>query len=189
MIRTPALLLLAAALLAGMPVAAQIARPQNNDQPIEIIADSLEVQQDKQLAIFTGNVDAVQGDMRLKADQLKVYYKQQSNTAPQGKPAPRPAAAASDPATMNSAIERIEAFGNVFVSSSPETGKGDTGVYDVAKRTIVLEGKQVVLTSKQNVMRGKRVVMNLDTGNSTMDANPGQGERVRVLMVPEKKAN
>jgi len=161
------------------------ARPQANDQPIEIISDSLEVQQDKQVAVFTGNVDAVQGDMRLKADQLRVHYRQEGNNAQAARPARTPAP--SDPATMNSSIDRIEAFGNVFVSSSTETGQGDQGVYDVARRTIVLEGKQVVLTRGQNVLRGSRMVMNLDTVNSTMEAAPSG--RVRMLMVPEKKAN
>ncbi|MBT4042006.1 MAG: LPS ABC transporter substrate-binding protein LptA, partial [Rhodospirillaceae bacterium] len=34
---------------------------QNSDQPIDIDADDLEVRQDQNLAIFSGNVVAVQG--------------------------------------------------------------------------------------------------------------------------------
>ena len=42
--------------------------------PIEITADSLEVLQDRKVATFTGNVDAVQGDLVLSADLLRVHY-------------------------------------------------------------------------------------------------------------------
>src|SRR5690606_31308422 len=71
------------------------------DQPIEINADSLEVQQDQQVAIFRGNVDAVQGQIRLRADEIKVHYR--SN--PEGND------------QTDGTIVRIDAIGNVFVSS------------------------------------------------------------------------
>ena len=48
--------------------------PHDSNLPIEITADSLEVVQNQQIATFTGNVDAVQGDMVLSADRLRVYY-------------------------------------------------------------------------------------------------------------------
>ena len=38
-----------------------VPRDQRSDQPIDINADKLEIQQDKNLAIFTGNVIAEQG--------------------------------------------------------------------------------------------------------------------------------
>jgi lipopolysaccharide export system protein LptA len=71
-------LLLAFVLLAGSAVAQQEAQPQRKaaqeEDPVEIVSDSLVVEQEKQLATFTGNVDAVQGEMRLRADKLLVYY-------------------------------------------------------------------------------------------------------------------
>ena len=45
------------------------------DHPIEITADSLEVTQDENIAIFRGNVDALRGEMRLHADELTVHYR------------------------------------------------------------------------------------------------------------------
>jgi lipopolysaccharide export system protein LptA len=167
-------LLLAALLAAGAGAAdAQVALGKRHDtsQQIEITADSLEVQQDKQVAIFSGNVDAVQGDIRLKADQLRVHYREggDGSRAQGGEP--------------SSQIRRIDAVGNVFVSSPEETGKGDRGTYDVERRVIVLEG-QVVLTSGKNILRGNRATMNLDTGRSTMETAPGG--RVRGLFVPSQ---
>ena len=61
--------------LGADPGRAQAGKGYDTSLPIEITADSLEVQQDEELAIFTGNVDAIQGDLNLRADKLVVYYR------------------------------------------------------------------------------------------------------------------
>jgi lipopolysaccharide export system protein LptA len=187
----------ALAALLTLPAAAQLSRPgANRNQPIEINADKLEVQQEKQIAIFTGNVDATQGDMRMKADQLRVYYREQAQQPPSRASGQRPAgpqrtapARQAEP-SVGGAISRIEAFGKVFLSSPTETGSGDTGVYDVDKQTFTLEGQKVVLTRGRNVLNCKHVVTNLETGVSTCDAPAATGGgRVQGVFVPEQKSN
>ena len=159
----------------GQPAASNpLGRAFDGNQPIEISADSLEVIQPQQLAIFKGNVDAVQGDLRLRADTLKVHYRQR----PAGQPAP--AGAAVNP---QASIHRIDAVGRVFISSPEETARGDVGVYDVDNRVITLEG-EVVLTRGDNVLRGNRATMDLASGRSIMV--PTAGERVHGLFVPNK---
>jgi lipopolysaccharide export system protein LptA len=154
--------------------------PQNNDQPIEITADSLEVLQEQKIATFAGNVDAVQGDMVLSADRLRVYYGGDD------------ANAASGPAGTGS-IRRIEAQGNVLLSSPRETAQGDAGVYDVASSQVTLEGG-VVLTRGDNVIRGQRLETDLASGRSRVFAAVPSTEggtppqRVRALFTPEKSA-
>jgi lipopolysaccharide export system protein LptA len=162
---------------------------QNNNEPIDISSDTLEVQQDKQLAIFRGKVDVIQGDTRLRSDELFVYYKdrnpQQSGQGqPQRQQPPRPAAAAGATAGAgpdSSAISKIEAKGNVFVSTPKERAQGDFGVYDVDKRTVTLTGN-VLLTSDESTLRCARAVMYQDTGRSTCD--PAAGQRVRGVIIP-----
>lgn len=172
-------------LFAASQTQAQLSRSQNNDQPIEISADKLEVQQDKQVATFSGRVEVVQGDTRLKAERLLVHYRQNnSQSAPNARPPSQRAGGAGN-ADIAQGISRIEAFGNVFVSSPTETGQGDTGVYDVDKKTITLEGREVILTRGQNVLKGNRMVMNMDTGQSTLQVAPG--ERVRGVFIPEQR--
>ncbi len=73
----------------------------------------------EQIATFTGNVDAVQGDMVLSADLLRVYYGDDEVAERRDRRAPN-------------SIRRIEAEGNVFLSSPRETAQGNAGVYDVA---------------------------------------------------------
>lgn len=163
-------------------------RAASTDQPIDISSNALEVQQAKQVAIFTGQVEAIQGDLRLKADTLKVHYRQKSAPpTPGAKPAAKTPPAAQAPAQDDSmgTISRIEAIGNVFVSSPTETAQGETGDYDVDKKVVVLVGN-VVITRGQSVLRGNKATVDMVTGRSTMEVQPGQ--RVRGLFVPERNS-
>ncbi len=141
----------------------------DTDQPIEISADSLEVLQDDETAIFRGNVDVVQGKLRLRANELKVHYRSKKKGGGKGK---------------SGSIQRIVARGQVSVSSPNESAKGDNGVYDVEAAEITLTGK-VVLKRGQNVIRGRRLVLHLATGISRMEG--GKGDRVRGVFTPSKK--
>ena len=147
---------------------------QGHGQPIEIVADNLVVQQENRIAIFTGHVDAKQGGLRLRADQLKVFYND-----------PKAQAAAG-----GQQIRLIEASGNVVVIQHGDTAKGDHGTYRVADAAVTLDGN-VVLTQGQNVVRGARLESNLNTGVSRVFAGQPGGapgvspeQRVRALFVP-----
>lgn len=176
--------LMIAALQASAAAQIGFGNRQNSDQPIEIASDTLEVQQDKQLAIFRGKVDVVQGDTRLRSDELHVYYRdrQAQQTAGGTAPAaPARATPANSPGPDASSITKIEAKGNVFVSTPKERAQGQFGVYDVDKKTITLTG-DVLLTSDQSTVRCQRAVMHQDTGRSTCD--PVTGGRVRGVFLP-----
>jgi lipopolysaccharide export system protein LptA len=154
---------------------------QDRSLPIEITADRLDVVQPSRVATFTGHVDAVQGDMVLSADQLRVYYNGQG-------PGAGPTSATSAPG--GGSIRRIEAEGNVFLSSPTQTAQGKTGVYDVASDRLTLEGA-VVLTQGNDVIRGDRLEVDLASGRSHVFAavpSSAGGEpqqRVRALFVPQ----
>jgi lipopolysaccharide export system protein LptA len=141
--------------------------------PIEITSDSLEVVQDEQIATFLGNVDAVQGDLVLTSDELRVHYRGSGEAA----------------GVTAGSIRRIEAMGNVFLSSPEETAQGDFGVYDVDGALLTLEGS-VVLTRDENVVRGQRLEIDLATGRSQMfaavpsTAGGTPGQRVKAVFVP-----
>jgi lipopolysaccharide export system protein LptA len=169
-----AILVIGGALLAD--ARAQSLEQHDTTLPIEITADSLEVMQDQKIATFAGNVDAVQGDLVLSADQLRVHYGGDGEAAP-------------GPAGMG-AIRRIEAEGNVFLSSPRETAQGESGVYDVATNQLTMQGA-VVLTQGDNVVRGQRLEVDLASGRSRMFAAVPSTEggaaqqRVRALFTPE----
>jgi lipopolysaccharide export system protein LptA len=170
-------------LVLGAPAAASAqAAPHDKNLPIEITADRLDVVQPDRIATFTGNVDAVQGDMVLSADRLKVFYNSDGERA-------APAAAGTG------SVRRIEAEGNVFLSSPRQTAQGERGVYDVASDHVTLNGS-VVLTQGDDVIRGDRLEVDLASGHSRVLAAESGGadgaappKRVRALFVPRTAAS
>lgn len=179
----------------------QAARRDGNKQPIEIVSDRLQVNQEQQIAIFTGNVNAAQGDMTLRSDLLRVFYADASKGADAGKGqdgggkdgggkdgADKGKGGKSQPAAAagggGQSIKRIEAEGNVVLTQPGEIAQGDSGVYDPIADTLVLENN-VVLTRGENVVRGSRLDSNLATGVSVVSAPPGK--RVRALFVQEQQ--
>lgn len=177
MSRAPAPLALLALLIGAAPPAGAQGFDRASDQPIEITADSLEVVQADRIATFVGNVDAVQGDLVLSADRLKVHYRGSGDDEP----------ASGSTGT----IRRIEATGNVVLTSPEETAEGEVGVYDVAAQLVTLDGA-VVLTRGENVIRGDRLELDLATGVSRVVANATAAEgapperRVRAVFTPNE---
>lgn len=150
---------------------AQSAAKHDTDLPIDIQADRLEIQQENNLAIWTGNVDVIQGDIRLQAKELRVSYGQAGGDT-------------DGAANVSGSIRRIDARGDVFMSTPTETAKGDNGTYDVVTKMITMNGN-VVLTRGKNVLRGDQLVYNMVTGRSVLTG--GKKTRVKGIFVPEKK--
>lgn len=174
-VAVPTLLVLAAI---ASTAQAQLAGSHDNKAPIEITANNLTVRQKDNLAIFQGDVDAVQGDTSLKADELRVSYSEQDEQ--------QPAAAGAG----NQNVRRIEAEGNVLLARPGETASGERGVYDVPAGKVTLIGN-VVLTSKDNVIRGARLDYDLNTGVASLapaaTGDAGRSQRVRALFQSQPK--
>ncbi len=162
-------------------------------EPIEVVSDTAEWKRAESVAIFTGRVDAVQGTMRLRADKVFVHYVQKEEKDTEPAPAEDvPEGFEAEPEAgpePGQSITKIDAKGNVIVTDVDEqTAEGDWALYDVKTRKIYM-GDTVVLTQGESVIRGQKLVMNLDTGETVVDAGaPGadgtQGGRVRSLFVP-----
>jgi lipopolysaccharide export system protein LptA len=185
-LRTIALAALAASALAVIPVAVQNAAAQDtgtqakaaqakgpfggfkhdSSAPIEIASDSLEVQEAKHLAIFAGNVDAVQGTLHLTADRLDVTY------------------AAEQGSSGTGAIQHMRAEGNVFLSNASETAQGAWAEYDVAGGTMRMGGN-VVLTQGDNAISGQSLFINLNAGTGKIEG--GTSTRVKSVFTPAPK--
>jgi lipopolysaccharide export system protein LptA len=166
-----AIALAAAAAMMGAALAQQVPG-RDPDAPIEIEADNLEVRRDQRLAIFTGNVDAIQGTMTLNTDELRVTYRDDG--------------AGGGDAQVGGAISRLEAVGSVVITTVKERATGSRGIYDVDAGTMRLEGG-VQLFRDDNVLTGQTLVMDLNTGVSTLDA--GGSGRVKGVFRPERNTN
>lgn len=144
----------------------------SNDKPIEIESDELEVHEEDGIAIFSGNVNVVQGDNLLKSGRMTVHY--------------------GEGGTMSSGtsdIERIEMDGEVYMKSKDQVATGDHGVYEMKDSQFVLTGDKVVLSQGKNVAEGCKLTANTQTGRSRLDGcgkTGSGGGRVRTLLQPQK---
>ncbi len=170
-----------AALLAlgcAVPALAQSGPRHNADQPVDIHSDRIELSDRENRAVFVGKVHAVQGDMTIDSARMTVAY--------------RKAAPNADPE-----IQRIDASGGVTVVDPGERAKGSFGIYDLDRRLVTLIG-DVALTRGDNTVNGARLVIDLNTGRSTVDGNavgaaagaaPATGGRVTGHFTVPKRAD
>jgi lipopolysaccharide export system protein LptA len=159
----------------------------SNDKPIQIESDKLEVHDKDNTAIFTGNVNVVQGTTLMKAGNMVVHYIKGEKGAAEGGKADSPVASAVGGGTSN--IKSIDVDGKVYVKSDNQIATGDHGTFDMQSQVLVLEGDQVVLTQGDNVVIGCKLTANLKTGLSKLDGcgSAGNKGRVKVLLTPQKK--
>ena len=160
---------------------------QNRGQPVKIEASRLEVRDKDKVATFSGNVKVVQGDTTMHCKVLVVFYEkkdeaQSAQAQASGRPgAPMPAA--SPGPGGSSQINRLEAKGNVVVTQKDQTATGDTGLFDMKSNTVTMTGN-VLVSQGQNVLRGEKLVVDLTTGVSRVDAGASNGP-VRMLIIPQ----
>jgi lipopolysaccharide export system protein LptA len=170
----------------------------NSKKPIDIESDRLEVDDKKHLAVFIGNVSATQGDYNLRSRVLEVTYENasqatgQDQAAPSGaksaksaKAAVSPAKAAdpnatADPLTSGQ-IKFIHATGGKVLLTSKkdqQEATGDEAFYDVKGQKITMTGEEVILTQKKNIVKGKKLLIDLATGRATVDPDKGRVKAV-----------
>lgn len=144
--------------------------------PIDISADELEVRDAESRAIWRGNVEAIQGQNRLRTPVLSIYYAQ------------RGSGGQSVPGAGGGEIQRMEADGPVYYVTPQQNARGDHAVYDAANSTVVMTGN-VVLVQDKNVVQGQRLVIDTKTNKATLIAqNQGRGAsgRVRGVFYPSQ---
>lgn len=144
----------------------------DSSAPIEITSDALEVHQGEHLAIFTGDVVAGQGTLRLTADRVEVSY------AAQDQGAGKASGEASGTDSATGVIRELLAVGDVFISNGSETAQGERARYDIVSGIITMTG-DVVLTQGENVISGKRLSINLDEGTGRVEG------RVKSIFTPQ----
>ena len=152
---------------------------QNRDQPVHIEAATLEVRDKQKEATFSGDVRVKQGDTGLRCKSLVVFYEQSGE--PTG--ASKTLQAASPGPSGEQRIKRLEARGGVVVTQKDQTATGELGIFDMKSNTVTLTGNPVIMTQGQNVLRGGKLVVDLTSGVSRIEAGKS-GQGVQMLVQP-----
>lgn len=123
--------------------------------PVEVTADTLDVNQADGSALFKGNVLVAQGEMKLTAQQVLVFYGQD-----------------------NRGIQRVEATGDVVLVNGPDAAQGDKADYSIDTGVIVMTGN-VLLTQGANALTSEKMTVNLTSGTAQMVG------RVKTVLNPK----
>lgn len=136
-----------------------------SDDPIQIDAATLEITEanDQRISVFSGNVVVRRGDTTLRAKTIHLYS-DLDDDRPKGQ-----------------AFSRIEAKGNVEVTSDSQKVTGSKVVVDMGKQTITMSGN-VVLSQGANVITGERLVIDLASGRARVEQTAGK--RIRGVFAP-----
>lgn len=171
-----------------LPAVGQAAKgpAMSSDQPIHVVADSLEVDNKTQVANFIGAVRAVQGDVTILCDKLEVYYdqeKQQQEKPEQAKPA---AGGEGEKGLMDGggAVRMVVAVGHVKITQKDRVAVGQKATYWAGGRKILLEGQATVWRGR-NQVSGEKITVFLDQDRSVVHGKPGK--RVSVTIVPDSE--
>lgn len=145
-----------AAVIGLSPAAAQSGKSKRQ---VDVEADSMELFDDKSMAVFSGNVVARQGDTMLRATSVSVFY-----------------AKGQDGKTD---VTRLEAKGGVNVTTPTQNVTGDWLKMNVRANTAVVGGN-VTVKQGTSVVRGSQLNMDLNTNRSQIT-----GGRVRGSFLPD----
>ncbi len=113
--------------------------------PVEITADNLSVEQESRTAVFQGNVVLGQGDLRLAANRVQVFYNEASGD-----------------------IGRLVASGGVTFVTPSEAAEAENAEYNLDQGTLVMSGS-VLLTQGATVISADSMRVNLSDGSAQMN--------------------
>lgn len=158
--------LLGAALLRSAPASAQ-ALDLSRGGPIDVTArDGIDWIQGQQEVIARGDARATRGNVTVTADELIAHYRKKktpANPAPDaaasGGPVKPAAATGNQPSavdeTSSTEVYRLEAVGHVHIFTATDQAWGDHGVYDMDQAVLVLTGRNMKLTTPQDVITSR----------------------------------
>lgn len=160
----------------GGPAQGQLLRGHDSNAPVDFSADRIEVQDRADRVVVSGNVHVTQGELVLDAARMTVAYRN----------------GGTGTGTGGIQIQRLDASGDVRVRRGGDRARGDVAIYDLNSRIITMLGN-VQLDQGTNRLSGGRLVMDLNTGRSTVDGrasaaggNAGGGRVTGTFTVPQR---
>ncbi len=139
--------------------------------PINIEADRMVSLEQKNSVLFSGNVLATQADVRIRSQEMTVFYSEKTK----GK--------------GNQDVEKVHCVGSVEVTKGDWLGTGKTMDYMASQRKVILTGNAKAWQGK-NQVSGETIIYYLDEGRSEVvpakaGADGKQGGRVNATLIPK----
>ena len=124
-----------------------------SESPIYIEADQMSSTEKNSAVVFTGNVDAQQDTLRIRSDEMTVYYSEKKKDA------------AADASKAKQQIEKLICTGNVELTNEDWLGTSEKMVYLAEKEQIILNGNAKAWQG-QNMVSGEKIIYYMKEGRS-----------------------
>lgn len=124
-----------------------------SDSPIYIEADEMSSTEKNSAVLFSGNVDAKQGDLQIRSDKMTVYYTEKGKET------------SSEPTDAKQQIEKLICTGNVEITRSDWLGTAEKMTYLAKKEQVILNGNAKAWQG-QNVVTGEKIIYYMKEGRS-----------------------
>ena len=142
----------------------------NSSAPIHIEADRMISQEQKNSVGFIGNVDAKQGDITIRADEMTVYYTE-DNGRKKGH-------------GRSSEVKKLICKKHVEITEGDWLGTGNRMDYFAKDRKVILSGNAKAWQG-QNMVSGKTIIYYLDEKRSIVEQDKKKSGRVKAVIHPE----
>jgi len=150
-------------------------------EPITITADNLEYQYSDGVITYRGDVLAVQGEVKVRSNELRITLMRDDNANGGKKQSGAKAASDLDNADA-SKLQSVVASGSVRIDQGTRWAVGGKATFEQSNRTLVLT-ENPVLHDGPNEVAGDRVVVFLDEDRSVVE---GGRKRVKAVLFPGK---
>ena len=140
--------------------------------PMDVAADVLDVNDVAKQAIYRGSVRAQQGEFVLQSSELVATYTGDTGLMSGGDASGKGGAAQ---------MTRVESKTKVLITSRDgQTARGEWAIFDVKANTVVLGGP-VFLKQGEQELTGTRLHIDMTTGQSTLENEPGRAQIAPAL--------
>ena len=143
-----------------------------SNEKIQVTADSLTIEHDSRYADLVGKVKVTQGDAEIKADNIRIYYKEGVGGE-------------IKPAQGEDAIEKIVAKGNVKIRYENKVAVTEEAVYITKTKVLMLSGDNSKFTSGNDSITGARITVYRDSNRIMIESSKAQ--RVEAVFYPGDK--
>ena len=131
----------------------------NKKELVVITADKLEYSNKDKIAIYTGKVEAIKGNIKLNADMMRIFLDDKGD------------------------VSKIIAIGNVYFEQENKWGKGKGAEYYKDKDLIILR-KDAEVHQDKNVVEGDEIYYYIDEEKAIATSKT---KRVRSIIFPKEK--
>jgi lipopolysaccharide export system protein LptA len=142
---------------------------EESSEPIHVEADRMISQEEQNSVVFIGNVDARQGDVTIRSQEMTVFYTQQDKKS----------------GNSSNQVKRLICKKDVEVVQGDWLGTANRMDYLAKERKVILTGNAKAYQGP-NMVSGKSITYYLDEKRSIVEQDKKTTGRVKAVLHPDK---